>query len=185
MEAQRKGLNSGKKLRVGKIRGGFIRGSDHLNEFWMIKKETGIGQGGTSKVGQRHEGSKELTECREPQQLKMLGYQKSQQEAGLARGCTGANQVLPGSRRKLWEMEMSLWRRQQSLEAGKTAALVDRLRKSFQAGDKVWRWESGREIFGEASDLAGGRNVRRTVTAEHRQSPCTESGPMEEWLELF
>lgn len=29
------------------------------------------------------------------------------------------------------------------------------LRKSFQAGEKARRWESGREIFREAFDLAG------------------------------
>ena len=54
------------------------------------KKETGIGQGALPKVGQRHGGSKELTECREPQQLKMLGNQVTAGGRASEGGCTEA-----------------------------------------------------------------------------------------------
>lgn len=67
------------------------------------------------------------------------------------------NQVLPGSKEeKLWGMKMSLWRRQQGLEDHEDCSWQTEPRKSFQAGEKAWRWESGREIFREAFDLAGG-----------------------------
>lgn len=81
-----------------------------------------------------------------------------QQEVGLQSGLhRDTNQVLPGSKEeKVWEMEMSLWRRQQDLEDRKDCSWQIGLRKSFQAGRIAWRWASGREIFREAFDLAGG-----------------------------
>lgn len=54
------------------------------------KKETGVGQGTLPKVGQRHGGGKELTECREPQQLKKLGHQVTARGSAREGGCTEA-----------------------------------------------------------------------------------------------
>lgn len=54
------------------------------------KKETGIGQGTLPKVGQRHRGGKELTECREPQQLKTLGHQVTAGGRAREQDCTEA-----------------------------------------------------------------------------------------------
>lgn len=49
---------------------------------------------------------------------------KSQQEAGLESGPHGdTHQVLPGSKEEtVWEMEMSLWRRQSAWKTARTAA---------------------------------------------------------------
>lgn len=85
----------------------------------------------------------------------MLEYRVS---AGGRAGEGAALKHTPSASRlgELWELEKSLWRRYQGLEDSKDCSWYIGLRKSFQAGEKAWRWESGREIFREAFDLAGG-----------------------------
>lgn len=69
-----------------------------------------------------------------------------QQEAGLQSGLhRDTNQVLPGSKEeKVWEMKMSLWRRQQDLEDHKGLQLADWAEKVIPGRGncmEVGKWE--------------------------------------------